>query len=32
MVAFAGSDRVSGYTTGSLNTIDGSATGRRGAI
>ena len=32
MVAFVASDRVSGYTTGSIITIDGGATSRRSAI
>ncbi|HTW52773.1 MAG TPA: SDR family oxidoreductase [Stellaceae bacterium] len=32
MVAFVASDRVSGYTTGNIITIDGGATSRRSAI
>jgi NAD(P)-dependent dehydrogenase (short-subunit alcohol dehydrogenase family) len=32
MVAFVASDQVSGYTTGSIITIDGGATSRRSAI
>jgi NAD(P)-dependent dehydrogenase (short-subunit alcohol dehydrogenase family) len=32
MVAFIASDRVSGYTTGSIITIDGGATSRRSAL
>jgi 3-oxoacyl-[acyl-carrier protein] reductase len=32
MVAFVASDRVSGYTTGSIITIDGGGSSRRSAL
>jgi NAD(P)-dependent dehydrogenase (short-subunit alcohol dehydrogenase family) len=32
MAAFLASDRVSGYTTGSIVTIDGGASSRRSAL
>ena len=32
MVAFVASDKVSGYTTGSIITIDGGGSSRRSAL